>query len=126
MRTKYKKKSAVTAVKLDLETQGFQYQKWGDTQQCNSGDWIVNSEGDTYTIQGNEFDNTYEYVSPGVYSKKQRIWAEKAAVAGKVKTLEGFTHYQAGDYLISKSQEDGFDYAISKAKFETLYAKANN
>jgi hypothetical protein len=50
--TKYLKKTAsqVVAVQLDLETDGLTYQKWGGTQTCKAGDWIVNNDGDVYTV----------------------------------------------------------------------------
>jgi hypothetical protein len=37
----------VIAVRLDLETDGFSYRKWGDTQRCKAGDFIVSNDGDT-------------------------------------------------------------------------------
>ena len=48
-RERYVKKHTqfVVAVELDLDTAGFTYQKWGGTQTCKPGDWIVNNDGDT-------------------------------------------------------------------------------
>ena len=42
-RREYRKKTAstVVAVQLDLETDGFTYDKWGGTQTCKQGDWVV-------------------------------------------------------------------------------------
>jgi hypothetical protein len=122
-RRKYKKKptSFVAAVQLDLDTEGFIYTKWGSEQRCKRGDWLVNNDGDTYTVSEESFAKTYRFVSPGVYVKSAPIWAEVAAEAGKIKTKEGTTAYQAGDYLISNN-EDGTDaYAISREKFESIY-----
>jgi len=50
--TKYLKKTAsrVVAVQLELETDGFTYRKWGGTQTCKAGDWIVNANGEFYTV----------------------------------------------------------------------------
>ena len=64
---KYLKKttSRVAAVQLDLETRGFTYQKWGSTQTCKAGDWIVNNDGDVYTIDRDTFARTYRADSPG-------------------------------------------------------------
>jgi len=36
----------VAAVQLDLDTKGFTYEKWGSTQTCKPGDWIVSNDGD--------------------------------------------------------------------------------
>ena len=123
---KYKKKSTsfVTAVQLDLETEGFVYRKWGGEQVCRRGDWLVNNSGDTYTVAKESFANTYQFLSPGVYVKAAPVWAEVAENAGKVKTKEGETAYEAGDYLVFNN-EDGTDgYAMSAETFESMYEPA--
>lgn len=127
-RRKYKKNpsSFVTAVQLDLDTEGFVYNKWGGKQVCKRGDWLVDNNGDKYTVSQETFATTYELVSPGVYVKSAPVWAEVAEQAGKVKTKEGETAYEAGDYLVSNN-EDGTDaYAISADKFESMYDLAED
>ncbi len=127
-RRKYKKKqtSFVTAVQLNLDTEGFVYNKWGGKQVCKRGDWLVDNNGDKYTVAQKSFAKTYKFVSPGVYIKSAPVWAEVAAKAGKVKTNEGETAYRAGDYLVSNN-EDGTDaYAISAEKFESMYDLAED
>lgn len=117
----YRKKADrfVTAVQLDLETEGFRYEKWGDTQTCKAGDWIVDNDGDVYTIDREVFEQTYERRSPGVYAKVARVRAEQAREAGSIETVEGRTHYEAGDYLVEN--EDGDAWAVSREKFEEMY-----
>ena len=111
----------VVAVQLDLDTTGFTYQKWGDTQTCKRGDWIVSNNGDTYTVDRESFVRTFRSIGPGRYVKSAAVWAEVASTAGSVRTKEGATHYEAGDYIVS-NEEDGSDwYAISKAEFERMY-----
>lgn len=125
-RRKYRKKatSFVTAVQLDLETEGLVYRKWGGEQVCRRGDWLVNNGGDTYTVAKESFAKTYQFLSPGVYVKSAPVWAEVAENAGKVKTKEGETAYKAGDYLVFNN-EDGTDgYAVSVEKFESMYEPA--
>ena len=127
-RRKYKKKqtSFVTAVQLDLDTEGFVYNKWGGKQVCNRGDWLVDNNGDKYTVAQESFAKTYKFVSPGVYVKSAPVWAEVTEKTGKVKTNEGETAYQAGDYLVSNN-EDGTDaYAMSAEKFESMYDLAED
>ena len=122
-RRKYRKKHAsiVTAVRLDLDTDGFSYHKWGHDQRCQRGDWIVNNEGDTYTVSHESFIETYQEVSPGAYRKVAPVWAQSATAPGSVATREGRTAYDAGDYLVS-NREDGSDaYAVSREKFEAMY-----
>ncbi|MCP5004175.1 MAG: hypothetical protein GY941_09585, partial [Planctomycetes bacterium] len=40
---RYRKKATanVIAVRLELDTDGFTYRKWGGEQFCKAGDWIV-------------------------------------------------------------------------------------
>ena len=122
-RRRYRSKPdrVVIAVQLDLDFDGFSFQKWGAEQRCKAGDWLVDNAGDVYTVDHEVFVRTYQKVGLGVYAKVTKIWAEVAAEPGAVESLEGETHYKAGDYVVS-NQEDGSDaYAISAAKFETLY-----
>jgi hypothetical protein len=125
-RLKYVKRAdqTVRAVRLDLETEGFTYRKWNDTQRCKAGDWVVDNDGDVYTVDAKTFARTYRHVRDGAYVKTTPIWAEQAAAAGDVATKEGRTHYAAGDYLVF-NEEDGSDpYAVSKAEFERMYERA--
>ena len=122
-RRRYRKRADqfVTAVQVELDTDGFVYQKWGAEQRCKPGDWLLDNNGDVYTVDAEVFKSTYRELSPGVYVKKTPIWAEVAPKAGVVDTKEGKSHYEAGDYLVSNN-EDGTDaYCISAAKFESMY-----
>ena len=123
MRRRYRRRpdQAVTAVQLPLDLDEFTYRKWGDTQRARSGDWLVENDGDVYTVSADSFARTYQAVSPGRWLKTTPIWAERAEKAGSVATSEGRTHYDAGDWLVS-NHEDGSDaYAIGAAKFERMY-----
>ncbi len=119
-----KEQTTITAVRLDLDTEGFTYQKWGGTQRCKRGDWLVNNAGETYTIDAQSFAETYREVSPGVYAKESPIWAEEAHVTGTISTKEGSTDYVAGDFLVynDAARQDG--YAIEAATFHSLYVSA--
>jgi hypothetical protein len=114
---------AVVAVQFDLDSEGFTYQKWGGTQRCKRGDWLVDNAGDIYTIDRETFARTYRASARGTYVKVTPVWAEPATLAGELKTKEGTTHYQAGDYLVS-NDEAGLDvYAVAKATFEQMYRR---
>lgn len=122
-RTRYRKseREAIVAVRLDLETEGFAYTKWGGEQYCKAGDWLVSNGGDVYTIDADSFATTYEETSPGRYVKTAPVWAEQARAAGEITTKEGSTRYEKGDYLVS-NEPDGHDaYAVSREKFESMY-----
>ena len=123
MRQRYRKRADqyVLAIQLALETEGFGYRKWGDQQRCKAGDWIVDNNGDVYTVEADVFARTYRRVEPGRFVKTTPVWAERAESAGSVATKEGRTHYAAGDYIVFNN-EDGTDgYAVSAAKFEAMY-----
>jgi hypothetical protein len=111
----------VVAVRLALDLDSFVYRKWDAEQRAKPGDWVVDNDGDVYTVDADTFGQTYRQTGRGTYVKTTPVWAERADRAGSVTTKEGETKYQAGDYLVS-NQSDGSDgYAISAEKFETLY-----
>ena len=126
-RRKYRKKagSLVTAVQLNLDTEGFTYEKWGGTKTCKAGDWLVDNDGTVYTVDSKEFARTYRHVDGGTYEKTAPVWAEAAAEAGHVHTKEGVTHYNAGDYIIYDDPEGTGEYAISAESFEKMYELAS-
>ena len=123
---KYLKKTAsrVAAVQLDLETRGFTYQKWGSTQTCKAGDWIVSNDGDVYTVDRDTFARTYRAVSPGVYEKVAPVWAEVAEQPGQITTKEGVTHYKTGTYLVYNDPDGKDGYAVVAETFEKMYEPA--
>jgi|SRR5262245_20147671 len=111
----------VLAVRLDLDTPGFTYRKWGGEQRCKAGDWIVDNDGDVYTVDHGTFVRTYRQVGTGRWVKSTPVWAEVASNAGTVKTKEGSTRYDSGDYLVFNERDGGDAYAVSRDKFEGLY-----
>lgn len=123
MRKRYRRRpdQAVAAVQLRLETEGLRYRKWGHDQLARPGDWLLDNDGDVYTVDAATFARTYRQVGRGAYVKTTPVWAERAATAGSVATNEGRTAYAAGDWLVS-NHEDGRDaYAIGAARFEAMY-----
>lgn len=122
-RHRYKRKPEqyVTAVRLDLDTPGFAYRKWGAEQHCKQGDWLVNNAGETYTVDADVFSRTYRQLRPGAYLKTTPVWAEVAKHAGSVRTKEGHSHYEAGDYLVFNDEQGQDGYCIKAARFDALY-----
>lgn len=122
-RRRYRKKADqfVVAVKLALDTNGFTYRKWGADQTCRAGDWLVDNNGDIYTVDSQVFARTYRNTGPGIYIKTTPIWAERATEAGSVETKEGRSHYDAGDYLVSNNEDGSDAYCIRAEKFESMY-----
>lgn len=124
--TKYRRRerTLVTAVPLDLDTDGFTYRKWGGLQTARAGDWLVNNDGDVYTIAREVFQHTYRMVSQGVFEKYQPVWARVAETDGKIRTKEGETQFKAGDMIVFNDEEGRDGYAISSERFTELYEKA--
>lgn len=123
MRRRYIRRAdrPVLAVRLALDANGLVYRKWRGEQRAKPGDWIVESDGDIYTVDAEVFARTYRRVAPDIYVKTTPVWAERAQRSGSVRTMEGATHYDAGDYIVS-NDSDGLDaYAMSAQKFESLY-----
>ena len=126
-RAPYRKKASeyVVAVRLDFETDGLVYRKWGGTQRAKAGDWLVDNAGDVYTVDAEVFARTYERVLAGVYIKITPVWAEVATHAGSVKTKEGQSHYQAGDYIVSNNKNGDDAWCIAKEKFQAMYSRVD-
>jgi hypothetical protein len=122
-RRKYIKRATefVIAVEINLDLEGFTYRKWGGTQRCSRGDWLVNNHGDVYTVERESFARTYRQTGPGTYVKTTPIWAEVASAPGEVSTKEGATHFDAGDYLVYNEANGQDAYAVTKSSFERMY-----
>ena len=125
-RLKYVKRAnqAVAAVQLSLETDGFSYRKWGGVQRCKAGDWLVDNDGDVYTVDRQVFARTYRKSGVGAYLKITPVWAEEASEDGSVRTKEGETQYRAGDYLVFNEEDGGDAYAMEAGKFKAMYGRA--
>ncbi len=81
-----KERIPVIAIQLNLETDGFSYNKWGGQQKCKRGDWLVYNQGETYTIDADSFAATYEKF--GLYShvKTAPVYAAEAMCDGHIDT----------------------------------------
>ncbi len=121
LRYRKKVKSSVVAVRLNLDTDGFTYRKWGGVQRCKPGDWIVDNEGDIYTVDADVFARTYRPTGPGRYVKLTPVWAAMATVAGAIQTKEGVSHYAPGDYLVYNDEAGTDGYCMSAEKFAAMY-----
>ena len=65
----------VAAVRLALNTDGLVYQKWGGEQRAKPGDWIVDNDGDVYSVDADVFARTYRQTATGAYVKTTPVWA---------------------------------------------------
>jgi len=111
----------VVAVQFNLDIPEFTYNKWGAEQRCKRGDWLVDNDGDVYSVDREVFARTYRLRSPGVYVKSSRVWGEVAGQDGSIATKEGRSHYEKGDYLVYNNEDRSDGYAMSASKFASLY-----
>jgi len=116
----------VAAVRLALDTDGLVYRKWGGEQRAKPGDWIVDNNGDVYSVDAEVFARTYRQTATGAYIKTTPVWAERATRAGSVNTKEGSTQYEPGDYIVSNDRDGSDGYAMKAQKFEELYTPDNS
>jgi hypothetical protein len=128
-RYRRREQTEVTAIPLQLEPAEsgdvlFRYRKWGGEQRCKPGDWLVQNGEDVYTVDARTFERTYERVGPGRYRKTASVWAERAAAPGVIRTQEGATHYEAGDWLVYNQPDRTDGYAMGPDQFERLYVLA--
>src|SRR5262245_38446997 len=125
-RSKYRKRAgrSVVAVRLDLDTDGLSYRKWGGRQRAKRGDWLVDNDGDVYTVDAKVFARTYEPVRLGIYVKATPVWAEVATESGSMKTKEGASRYRRGDYLVYNERDGSDGYCMSATKFQAMYKPA--
>ncbi len=111
----------VVAVRLALDTEGLRYRKWGGLQHAKAGDWLVDNDGDVYTVDADSFAATYQAVAPGQYVKVAPVWARLADTAGAVPTKEGLSHYRAGDVIVANRPDGGDAWCMTAGQFEALY-----
>jgi len=111
----------VVAVQLKLDTEGLAYRKWDNPQRAKPNDWLVDNDGDVYTVDAESFARTYAELRRGHYVKTARVWAEQAGDGGRVATKEGHTAYAKGDWLVSNNEDGSDAYAVNPEKFEKLY-----
>ena len=125
-RRKFVKRAGATvvAVQLNLETEGFFYHKWGESQRCKPGDWIVDNAGEVYTVDRDAFQRTYRRVAEGAYAKVSAVWAEVARDAGAIKTKQGVAHYDPGAYLVYNDDSTQDGYPVERSTFERMYEPA--
>ncbi len=116
--------TAVTAIQLTLELEGFTYRKWGGVQRARTGDWLVKRDEDVYTVDQTSFAKSYKPLGGAQYIKAQPVWAREADKDGRISTKEGATDYKAGDMLVFNDAEQRDGYAMPRAKFDKLYQPA--
>jgi hypothetical protein len=121
-----KNKDLVVAVQINLDTDGLVYQKWGGEQMAKSGDWLVNNNGEIYSIDQESFAATYIMDSLGLYFKSTPVWAKVATSDGNIPTKEGATEFKTGDYLVFNNTDGTDGYAMSAEKFESMYTLVVN
>lgn len=121
-----KERIPVIAIRLNLDTDGFIYNKWGGQQKCKGGDWIVFNQGETYTIDADSFAATYEEVALGAYVKTAPVYAYEAMCDGHIDTKEGISEYRVGDFVTFNNEDMTDGYPVGRDKFLSMYVETEN
>ena len=116
--------ATVIAVQINLDIEGFAYVKWGAEQHCSPGDWLVDNDGDVYTISDDTFAKTYRLEGPGLYRKIAPVWARVAQGKGTIRSEEGETEYEPGDYVVFHAPDAELGWAVKPDKFHARYDPA--
>ena len=98
------------------------YRKWGGDQSASVGDFLVLNPAagnDLYTCEKTVMLSTYEEVTPNEFLKTASIEAREATSSGEIRTLEGFSKFQPGDFIVTNPGGD--QYVISARNFHEMY-----
>jgi serine/threonine protein kinase len=117
----YKKKATVYAFRSKDVV--IVHKPWGIGESKKGDIVVVGPNDDVYTCDYEIFRKTYAPVTTGernVYKKHQRVWARRCSRDFLMETLEGMEHGSKGDY-IAQNPEDGEQWPIAKAVFESMY-----
>ena len=113
-----RKPNKVTAIQLEGD---LTYLKWGGEQKAHKGDYLVNNNGDVYTIEKQSFNKTYKWVVSNSYSKFGSVWGFEASYDGAMSTKEGISEYKRGDYIVFNNEDETDGYCIKAEKFKDMY-----
>ncbi len=116
-----KAQATAIAVQINLDIEGFTYMKWGAEQRCSRGDWLVDNYGDVYTVTDKTFTTTYRMERPGLYRKIASVWARVAQTKGTIRSEEGETEYEPGDYVAFHAPDAELGWAVPPLKFLERY-----
>jgi hypothetical protein len=108
-----------------LRPQALSRRRWpkesSSQSQRTARDWLVENDGNTYTVAADSFVTTYQQISPGRYIKIAPVWAEIATHDGAIKTREGESYYGVGDYLVYNRENRKDGYTMAADVFEKMY-----
>jgi hypothetical protein len=88
---------------------------------ADAGDWEVQSEGKTWSVRDDIFQDTYEPAGDGLWQRKGHVQARPAQPGETVKTLEGPTTAADGDWVVRGSQ--GEQWPVPGQEFAARYAE---
>lgn len=108
-------------IRLDLEAGGIAYRKWDSEQWGKRGDWLINDDGDTYTVSAENFANDYELSESGLYRNTAKVWAEEATGSGFVEIRGGTAPFVEGNMLVFSDPDRKEGQVFFYNKFNRLY-----
>ncbi|MGQ7787939.1 PGDYG domain-containing protein [Nesterenkonia sp. K-15-9-6] len=91
----------------------------GAVMEAKPGDWIVDDDGQQWSVDAEVFAETYEAVSEGRYRKTGEVRARQIAQPTSLETLEGSDQLDAGDWVVQNAS--GECWGVSDARFRRRY-----
>lgn len=123
---RYKRKGneVVIAIQLDLDTEGFSYQKQGAERRCNAQDWLLSDRSGTYAVDDSTFARAFEEIGVGQYTMVGIVRAKVSDSAGHIRVGQRKVPHEPGDYLVWDESTQSIGYAVPKDWFEASYVLA--
>ena len=107
-------------VKAQKLTDTFQWQSTdGNNLVGEKGDYLIESDGNRWTVQPEIFEKTYSENSDGTFTKTAQVIAVKVNAALTINTLEGESVVHEGDYLLCGESADV--WSIDSTNFVKKY-----
>lgn len=95
----------------------------GSTLWGQPGDWLVETDGERWTVDGEVFQRTYEHLEADVYRKVTPVLAAKLAHPDSVESREGVVNAERGDLLVCNIT--GECWSVPACRFFQRYAPLN-
>lgn len=73
----------------------------GNEATAKAGDWLLTSNGDSWTVNGKVFEATYSELEDGRYKKTAAVIARRVVFPVKIETLEGLALGKPGDVALA-------------------------
>ena len=89
--------------------------------RANAGDWAVQQDGETWSVDDEIFRATYEHVGGRTWRRRGTVLARPAQPGEKIDTLEGCATASQHDWVVRGA--DGEEWPVSADVFAKRYTE---